>query len=255
MPERATCRCPLCRIETELLAELTDGDRQAICGRVLDSAPHLSVFSGAGPLLTYLRLCHDSASSDAILRALVQAKDLFPEGVVERLFLLAFLPSLHASLRCATRRHPHLSLEDATQHSLQSLLRFLDSDQLRTRQNYLAYAIARRIKRSLFEWVERELRTRPFEADGHPPEMGSSENSMERLVFLRHFLDRAVRCGVLNEAELNLLIQFKLDNGFENGLPEGSSNAHRQRLKRLLAKLRHLAEGRVSARTRPASIA
>jgi hypothetical protein len=55
---------------------------------------------------------------------------------------------------------------------------------------------------------------------------------------------------VLTGDELNLLIQFKLENGAQNGLPKASSNAHRQRLKRLLSKLRRLARGQSGPRRR-----
>jgi hypothetical protein len=81
-----------------------------------------------------LRLCRETSSSDAILRALLRAKEIFGTGVVERLFILAFLPSMHASLRQVAKRYPQLSADDASQQVLQSLLRFLDSEQLRARR-------------------------------------------------------------------------------------------------------------------------
>jgi len=49
----------------------------------------------------------------------------------------------------------------------------------------------------------------------------------------------------LTDAEVDVLIQFKLEGGNEspeaNGSRENSSNAARQRMKRLVAKLRRLA--------------
>jgi hypothetical protein len=57
---------------------------------------------------------------------------------------------------------------------------------------------------------------------------------------LRHFFGRAVAAGTLTPGELDLLITFKLEGGAENG---AFSNAKRQRLKRLLGKLRKLARG------------
>jgi hypothetical protein len=68
----------------------------------------------------------------------------------------------------------------------------------------------------------------------------SAEESFERASLLRHFFARAVRGGTLTPGELNLLVQFKLEGGAENG---AFSNAERQRLKRLLGKLRRLASG------------
>jgi hypothetical protein len=240
MSERPCCRCPLCRIEAELLTDFLDYDHQENCRRILSSAPELAAFSGAGPLLAHLRLCRQTSSSDRILRALLKAKGILGNGIVDRLFLLAFLPVMHGSLRSVARRHPQLSQEDAAQQVLQSLLRFLDSEQLRARQTYLAFTIARRVKRAAFEWAQHEMRSPVFEPEGCV-NGNFSANSFERLVLLQHFLDRAVRRGVLNEEELDLLIQFKLENGRRDHVSEGSSNAHRQRLKRLLSKLRRLA--------------
>ena len=248
MRDRPCCRCPLCRIETELLTDFLDPDLQEACRQVLSSSPALGVFSGPGGILEHLRLCRETSSSDAILSAMLRAKEGFRNGIVERLMILAFLPCMHASVRHVTKRYPYLSPEDASQQALQSLLRFLESEQLRTRQTFLGFAISRRVKRAIFEWAERETRARAFE--GEPLDFESPQNSVERLALLRHFLDRAVRRGVLSDDELNLLVQFKLENGSENGIPENSSNAHRQRLKRLLSKLRRIADGHGTRRRR-----
>ena len=250
MRERPYCRCPLCRIETELLKDFLDRDSQDSSKRILSSAPELAVFSGAGPLLEHLRLSRETSLSDPILRTLLEARDIFRDGFVERLFVLAFLPSMHAALRQVVRRYPQLSADDISQQALQSLLRFLDSDQLRTRQTFLGFAIARRVKRATFEWADREMGARVFGPDLAAPNLDDPENSFERIAFLRHLLDRAVHRGVLTGDELDLLVQSKLANGLDNGFPEHSSNAQRQRLKRLLSKLRRLAEGQFGRRRR-----
>jgi hypothetical protein len=241
MSERPCCGCPLCRIETELLTEFLDAYRRESCQKILASAPELSVFSGIGTLLAHLRLCRDTSSSDGILRALLQAKRTVGDGTAERIVLLAFLPHMHAAVRSVLRRYPQLSPEDASQNVLQSLLRFLDSEQLHARRDYLGFAIARRVKRAAFEWAEHEIRSFVFESTAETLDLNGAEDSFERLVLLRHFLDRAVRHGILNADELDLLIQFKLENGLDGDGPENHSNAHRQRLKRLVLKLRRLA--------------
>jgi hypothetical protein len=69
--------------------------------------------------------------------------------------------------------------------------------------------------------------------------------SFERYTLLRHFLYRCVTKNLLTDAELNLLIDLKLNgiNGEDFADFNGtSSNAVRQRLKRLLTKLRRLAQ-------------
>jgi hypothetical protein len=244
MSARPCCGCPLCRIENEFLAEFLDNDRLASCRKILASAPELAAFSGLGPLLAHLRLCRDARSTDAILRALLQAKPISADGTVERIFLLAFLPHMHAAMRSVLRRYPQLSPEDASQSILQSLLHFLDSRQLQARRDFLGFAIARRVKRVGFEWAEHEIRSLVFEPTTDRFDLNGFDDSFERLVLLRHFLDSAVRRGVLNTDELDLLIQFKLENGLNGDIPEIHTNAHRQRLKRLVLKLRHLAAAR-----------
>jgi hypothetical protein len=250
MSDRPCCRCSLCHIETELLTEFLDATRQQSCQKILASTPKLAVFSGFRPLLEHLRLCRDTPSTDAILRALLQAKTILADGTAERIVLLAFLPHMHAALRSVLRRYPQLSHEDASQSVLQSLLRFLDSAHLRARQDYLGFAIARRVKRAAFEWAEIERRSLVFEPGSDRFDLDGCPDSFERLVVLRHFLDCAVRRGILTADELDLLIQFKLENGADDHRPEAHTNAHRQRLKRLVLKLRRLAAAR-SARRKP----
>ncbi|MBS1842757.1 MAG: hypothetical protein JST77_18155 [Acidobacteria bacterium] len=77
-----------------------------------------------------------------------------------------------------------------------------------------------------------------------PCETASLDSSLERLTELRHFLHQAVIRGILTEADLNLLVDFKLNGGTlaeSNGCNGTSPNATRQKLKRLLSKLRRLA--------------
>jgi hypothetical protein len=250
MSERPCCGCPLCRIETELLTEFVDNDRLQRCREILAFAPQLAAFSGLGPLLAHLRLCRDTPSTDGILRALLQAKHLFGDGTAERIILLAFLPHMHAALRSALRRYPQLSPEDASQNVLQSLLRFLDSKHLQARQDYLGFAIARHVKRAAYEWTEQELRPLVFASGSDARGLDGAGDSFERLVQLRHFLDRAVRRGVLDADELDLLIQFKLESRSDDDTPEVHTNAHRQRLKRLVLKLRRLAAAHCVPRKR-----
>jgi hypothetical protein len=241
MSERRSCGCSLCQIETELLREFLESGRQESCRKLFASEPELAAFAGVGPLLAHLRLCRDAASSDGVLRALLRAKQVVADGTVERVLTLAFLPHMHASVRSVLRRYPQLPAEDASQNVLHSLLRLLDSGQLQRRQSYLGFAVARRVKRAAFEWAEHELRSPVFETNIEPPNLDSSGDSFERLVFLRHFLDRAVRDGILDADELDLLIQFKLQNGLDGNDPSVHSNAHRQRMKRLVMKLRRVA--------------
>jgi len=147
-------------------------------------------------------------------------------------------------VRRVRKRYPVLAREDAAQQALGALLACLASTRLAERHTYLACAIARAVRRATFESAAREARS-PLEAprSEDPREMNSSESageSFERAALLRHSFGRAVEGGTLTRGELNLLVQFKLEGGAENG---AFSNAERQRLKRLLRKLRRLASG------------
>jgi hypothetical protein len=140
-----------------------------------------------------------------------------------------------------------LSHEDIAQQALRVLLEYLRSDDLRTRRSHFAFAISRAVKRKVFEWAQRESRGYGDVLNGNStaPEDMASRDSFERHLLLRHFLNRCISKKLITDSELNLLVQFKLDGGsFEtvNGSNGNSTNAVRQKLKRLLGKLRRLAQ-------------
>jgi hypothetical protein len=242
MNERPNCRCSLCLIEEKLRAELVDPQNQKCQQILLRSAPHLTVFRTAEELLAHLQSLNGNASSDPLLVDLLDARALSPGSVADSVFVLLFLPALHSTVRRVRKRYPALSREDAAQHALAALFEYLASARLAARETYLAFAIARKVRRATFEWAAREAKS-PLEAprSDDPRDTNSFESaadSFERAALLRHFFGRAVEGGTLTPDELDLLIQFKLEGGAEDG---AFSNAARQRLKRLLGKLRRLA--------------
>jgi hypothetical protein len=242
MNERPSCRCPLCLVEENLRAELRAPDNQESQRLALRSAPHLAAFPSADDLLSHLQSLNGNAASDPLLFELLEARTVFPGSVVDNVFVLLFLPVLHATLRRVRQRYPALSREDVAQQALGALFACLASARLAERHSFLALAIARKVRRATFEWAAREAKS-PLEAprSDDPAETNfseSAEDSFERAAELRHFFGRAVEGGTLTPGELDLLITFKLEGGAENG---AFSNAERQRLKRLLGKLRRLA--------------
>jgi hypothetical protein len=164
---------------------------------------------------------------------------------IESLLVLAFVPMLHRTIRRVVRYQPALAEEDITQQALSFLLQFLRSEEMLSRQTHFAFAISRGVKRPVFEWARREgTKDALLDHGGDIVLPLALEESFERYAQLRHFLHRCVARGDLNKTELNLLIQFKLEgtNGEDFESPNGNaSNALRQRLKRLLTKLRRLA--------------
>jgi hypothetical protein len=242
MNERSNCRCPLCLIEEKLRTELRAPENHESHRIIIGSAPHLAAFQTVGDLLLHLQSLNGNSASDPLLFELLQARAQFTGSVADSVFILLFLPVLHSTVRRVRQRFPALSREDTAQQALGALLEYLASTHLAERHSYLAWAIARRVRRSTFEWAAREAKS-PLEAprSEDPQETNSSESaedSFERATLLRHFFSRAVAGGTLTPGELDLLITFKLEGGAENG---AFSNAERQRLKRLLGKLRKLA--------------
>jgi DNA-directed RNA polymerase specialized sigma24 family protein len=154
---------------------------------------------------------------------------------------------LHGTIRRVGRQQPELLQEDITQQALSFLLQYLRSDELQTRQSHFAFAISRALKRQMFEWANRESGKTALlrNYDDETFAALSAEEPFERYALLRHFLHRCVTKGLLTNVELDLLIEFKLNgaNGEEFADLNGtSSNAIRQKLKRLVAKLRRLAQ-------------
>jgi hypothetical protein len=240
---RSSCGCLLCRIESNLLREFTPGgDGLAF----LSSSDELRRFPSVPALLSDLRSSQADPRSDKVFRALFTASQTAPQSV-EMLFVLAFLPMLHRTVRRVAKQQPGLSSEDVAQQALHFLLDFIRSEQLRRRTSHFAFVISRTLKRRLFLWANHEGVLSCVRMEGNGEDSGSREmqESFERHAILRHFLDRCATKQLLTDAELELLIQFRLD-GNNGEFPVGtavrnSSNAHRQKRKRLLAKLRRLA--------------
>jgi hypothetical protein len=155
--------------------------------------------------------------------------------------LLVFVPMLHRISRQVLTRCAALSPDDIAQHVVTALLESVGSPEFVTRNSHIAFALRRLLRRNAFVWADRENRgwlqvPNGGEALEHSPQPNGSE-PIERTAFLRHFLDRCQKRGVVSDEDLRLLLQFKLDE-----LPGMDySNASRQRLKRLFGKLRRAA--------------
>ena len=244
MPAGGTCDCTLCKIELRLLRDLSRTESDGL-GQLFSKSEHLREYRSASNLLSDLKTSPADLRSDQLLRELFAIRASAP-AITESLLILTFVPMLHGTVRRVSKQQPGLSLEDISQHALSFLLQYLQSQELQARQSHFAFAISRAVKRQVFEWAGREsakLRlTNHY--DGEVLASLAFEEPFERYAFLRHFLHGCVTRGLLTDSELNLLIDLKLNgtNGEEFADFNGtSSNAVRQRLKRLLAKLRRLA--------------
>jgi len=239
-----TCRCLLCRIEKQLAGELSSSivRYEAIRGY---AANGLRAFDSPFQLLSHLKATQAGPSSDDLFRELLAARAVEPQ-FVETLMIVAFIPVLHGTVRRIAKQQLRLTRADITQQALSVFLQVLRSEQIAKRQSHFAFAISRAVKRQLFEWAGREgaVHGPGREEEAQVPLPLLDDELMERHAVLRHFLHRCIVKGLLGDAELDLLIQIKLDGNTGEEIAESNSttsNAVRQRMKRLLAKLRRLA--------------
>ena len=244
MPLEIPCHCTLCDIEAQLLSELTRLDSRFV-NDLFSAYPALLEHSTISSLLSYLRTSPADAASDSHFRDIFALRETNP-AFAESLLVLVFLPMLHRAVRLINRQQESLAEEDIAQQMLFFFLEFLGSPEMATRRSHFAYAIAREVKRHIFEWAKRESTKAALldHADREASVFIELEDSFEQYALLRHFLHGCLAKGLLADSELDLLIQFKLDGntGEELAALNGSSsNAIRQRFKRLLAKLRRLA--------------
>jgi DNA-directed RNA polymerase specialized sigma24 family protein len=239
-----TCDCALCNIELRLLRALSCEEADTLA-ELFSASKCLREYSSVSSLLLHLKTSPADARSDQLLREVLAVRLLDP-AFTESLLVLTFLPMLHRTVRRVARQQPGLLHEDISQQTLSFLLQYLRSQELQARQSHIAFAISRAVKRQVFEWANRESGKTGVlnHYDREAFAALAFEEPFERYAFLRHFLHRCVKKGLLTNTELNLLIDLKLNgtNGEEFADFNGtSSNAIRQRLKRLLAKLRRLA--------------
>ncbi len=239
-----TCRCLLCRIEKQLADDLASSI--VAYDAIRSSAANgLREFASPFLLLSHLKATQAGPSSDELFRELLAARVLEPQ-FVETFMIVAFVPVLHGTIRRIAKQQTRLTRADITQQALSVFLQVLRSGQIEKRQSHFAFAISRAVKRQLFEWAGREGAVHGparEEAQQEPPPL-MDDDFMERHAVLRHFLHRCIAKGLLGDAEIDLLIQIKLDGNTGEQVAESNSttsNAVRQRMKRLLAKLRRLA--------------
>jgi hypothetical protein len=239
------CRCLLCGMERHLVKQFAGHIGQDTYRQFATVSHVLSAFPAASDLISYLHTVqtneNGSHAKDVILAELLRGTTGNGRSATSReLLLLAFVPMLHRVSRQVITRSPGLAPEDVTQHVITALLESFDAPELAARNSHLAFALMRLLRRNTFAWAAREGRdaTHPFigiDALERVPAGGAQP--IERAALLGHFLERCRRRGVLSEDDLELLLQFKLDE-----LPNAKySNASRQRMKRLLAKLRRAA--------------
>jgi hypothetical protein len=240
------CRCLLCGMERQLVEQFAGRIGQETYRQFAVFSPVLSTFPSASELIAYLHAVQTEGNGthakDGILAELLRGTTGNGRSHTSReLLLLAFVPMLHRISRQVITRSPGLAPDDVAQHVVTALLESFSASEFAGRNSHLAFAFARLLRRNAFAWAERESRgaIHSFTGIGSLERMpdGDGPQPIERTALLRHFLNRCRQRGVLSGKDLELLIQFMLDE-----LPSANySNASRQRMKRLIAKLRRAA--------------
>ena len=137
------CDCLICRLEANLIAELSDDRSDEEFRSFAASSPILSAFPTALELVRKLQDHdghHQHPSSDEILLDLLGRGDdpLFP-SMWQRLLLLVFVPTVHRTTTQVTSTFPSLTREDTAQHLFAMLLEFLHSRELHSRHSHLGF--------------------------------------------------------------------------------------------------------------------
>jgi hypothetical protein len=252
MSRESSCRCLLCALERSL----TDQFARHACAEAYrhfaDSHSLLSAFPSELQLIGYLHSGRDQGNgtypADRIVAELLEAAASGDAVVARDLLLLAFIPMLHSTSRQVASRYPSLASDDIAQHAVTALLQIIASAEFYGRGSHVAFAISRVLKRKTFEWAERECRPPVFgafsESFGEAVDAYDSSETVERTAVLRHFLHRCHQRGFLSGEDMELLVQFKLDaarDRKQGGPAALYSNAARQRMKRILSRLRRIA--------------
>lgn len=243
------CRCTLCSVERHLTAQLDSPHSISDYAKLREAFPLLLPFPTASTLLTYIStLRHSNGSGEVSDRIFVLLREsLGTAEIVKSLLLLAFIPLLHATVSSTERNYPTLSREDISQQCLLTLMKLASGNDWRTRETHLAFALARELRRAVFVWAKEETHSASeSEAAAELDLFVTPAELFERHAQLRHFLHRSIGTGLLDPGDLDLLIQFKLEGGLRDEENGTASNATRQRMKRLMGKMRRRALSRTS---------
>jgi hypothetical protein len=251
MLESSRCRCDICLIEKSLADELETGPVLLGFQKLSSADPELS--RDLSPLglvkhLHSLRYTNGSGEhSDRLLSSLRRLHSATSNPIPQTILVLTFVPVLHSTFRSIVCCYPSLAKDDIAQQAFTMLVALLQSPEWLSRRTYLAFGLAREVRRHLFAWAKHEFHfAAQLELTGEVEVAVPAAELFERDVTLRHFLGRSLERGALDAADLELLIEFKLQGDFRNGNADSASNALRQRMKRLLAKMRRRAAFRIA---------
>jgi hypothetical protein len=256
MIPRPSCDCLICRLETDLIAELgTDGNKERF-KQLARSSAVLSGFPTPSDLIQHLHSTEfegQHLTSDEVLVELLWPEiDPLLRQLWNCILLSAFIPTIHRTMRQLSAVFPSLPRDDIAQHLTAVLLEFLTSSELRSRRSHFAFTIARKIRRAAFRWAIRQshfaLEESQEERTKGPARSAAFEDRSYSAVLLRELLDSSERRGWISSAERQLLTQSKIEGiSFQElSLRNGhSAVAIQHQIGRLIKRLRRHAQTRV----------
>jgi DNA-directed RNA polymerase specialized sigma24 family protein len=249
----STCDCLVCQLEKNLIAELSD---ERVSGEYrLLTAPTTPLSRFASPLELIEELHRPVISNhgplgDLILRELLRfVRESSRQSMWQQILLLVFIPTIHRTTSQIAATFPAIVRDDVAQHALATLLEFLGSKELQTRQSHMAFTIARRVRRVAFRWAIHEARHTRSDDGNENVAMRADDAAggdiLHAEILLYQFLDDCQRAGWLSSQERNLLIKFKVEGVSCQELANRNGHsavAIQHRIQRSLDRLRRLAK-------------
>jgi DNA-directed RNA polymerase specialized sigma24 family protein len=253
MTARPSCDCLICRLETNLIAELGAQGNDERYRQLVRSSAVLSGFPTSCDLIEHLHSTEIEArhpSSDDILVELLRPGiDPLLWQFWNSILLSVFIPTIHRTMRQLSVIFPSLARDDIAQHLTAVLLEFLTSRELRSRRSHFAFTIARKIRRAAFRWAIRESHIALEEGQEGRAEAPARREAFEdhsySVVLLGEFLDSSVRLGWISFAERQLLTQTKIEGISLQELARRNGHsavAIQHQIGRLLKRLRRHAQ-------------
>ena len=253
MGKHPHCTCTICYIEKSIGLELALPEVHQMYRQIAAEKPLLAGFPTVFHLVASIHGCRNAkdgtAFSDLILAQLLSGPTVANHWeYLEKALLLVFIPTAHAAVRHVSYHYQFLEREGISQVALTTLIQCLRSRTWHAQRSHFGFVVARKLRRSLFQWARQEFQSTSQFVAQHIADSFSytqtAEESFERHAILRHFLNLCQQRAYLTPDEINLLIGLKLEETIDAGVsgPKGrTSNLFRQRVKRLMTKLRRLA--------------
>src|SRR6266852_7587262 len=158
------CTCSICDVEKYIGAELELPESQARYRQLVTDNSLLADFPTALDLVAKFHTCRDARDghhlSDCIFVGLLSGPIALRDwGYLEKILILLFTPTAHAVVRHVSCHYQFLARDDLSQLALTTLIQSLRSKTWQSQRSHFGYAVARSLRRRLFEWARDEFQS------------------------------------------------------------------------------------------------